>query len=177
MIVEDQPFLAVDRVRHQAEPIALVAHADRARLAEGMAHVKVRYEAEPAQLDFESASKVLKEIAIRRGDLDAVFARPGVRVVEGTYRTGAQEQLYIECNGVIAQPGAADPDDGGVTVHGSMQCPYYVVRALTASHRPAARQGARRADDHRRRLRRQGGVSVDARRPRRAARAQGRPRR
>ena len=130
MIVDDQPFLAVDRVRHQAEPIALIAHADRARLADGLAHVHVRYDAEPAQLDFESADKVLKEIAIRRGDVDAVFARRGVTVVEGTYRTGAQEQLYIECNGVIAQPGAEHADDGGITVHGSMQCPYYVVRAL-----------------------------------------------
>ncbi|HEX8952117.1 MAG TPA: xanthine dehydrogenase family protein, partial [Polyangia bacterium] len=130
MIADDQPFLAVDRIRHQAEPIALVAHADRARLAEGLAHVNVRYEAEPAQLDFESASTVLKEIAIRRGDLDAVFARPGVTVVEGTYRTGAQEQLYLECNGVVALPGAANPDDGGISVYGSMQCPYYVVRAL-----------------------------------------------
>ena len=131
MIADDQPFLAVDRVRHQAEPIALLAHADRARLAEGLAHVQVRYEAEPAQLDFESASTVLKEIAIRRGDVDALFARPGVTVVEGTYRTGAQEQLYIECNGVVALPGAANPDDGGISVHGSMQCPYYVVRALS----------------------------------------------
>jgi len=130
MIADDQPFLAVDRVRHQAEPIALLAHADRARLADALAHVHVRYEAEPAQLDFESASTVLKEIAIRRGDVDAVFARAGVTIVEGTYRTGAQEQLYIECNGVVALPGCANPDDGGITVHGSMQCPYYVVRAL-----------------------------------------------
>src|SRR6185312_5758250 len=104
MIADDQPFLAVDRVRHQAEPIALIAHADRARLADALAHVHVRYEAEPAQLDFESASTVLKEIAIRRGDVDAVFARAGVTIVEGTYRTGAQEQLYIECNGVVALP-------------------------------------------------------------------------
>src|SRR3954469_13469339 len=84
MIVADQPLLAVDRVRHQAEPIALLAHADRARLADGLAHVRVRYEADPAQLDFESANKVLKEIAIRRGDVDEVFARPGITVVEGT---------------------------------------------------------------------------------------------
>src|SRR5438132_969141 len=33
MIVEDQPFLAAERVLHQAEPILLLAHADRARLA------------------------------------------------------------------------------------------------------------------------------------------------
>jgi CO/xanthine dehydrogenase Mo-binding subunit len=129
MITEDQPVLAIDRVRHQAEPVALLAHADRARLADGLAHVRVRYEAEPAQLDFDSATTVLKEIAIRRGDLDAAFARADV-VVEGTYRTGAQEQLYIEPNGVIAVPGHAHPDDGGITVYGSIQCPYYVVRAL-----------------------------------------------
>jgi CO/xanthine dehydrogenase Mo-binding subunit len=45
---------------------------------------------------------------------------------EGEYRTGHQEQLYIETNGVIAVP---EPD-GGITVYGSMQCPYYVHRAL-----------------------------------------------
>src|SRR5205807_688951 len=81
MIVEDQPYLAVDRVRHQAEPIWLVAHADRARLAEGLARITVRYEKESAQLDFETATEVLKEIAIKRGDLDAAFAR-AARVVE-----------------------------------------------------------------------------------------------
>src|SRR5207237_1102005 len=50
-----------------------------------------------------------------------------------TYRTGHQEQLYIETNGVIALPGGHDPDQphaDGITVYGSMQCPYYVVRAL-----------------------------------------------
>ena len=47
-------------------------------------------------------------------------------VVEGEYETGAQEQLYIENNGAIA---IANPNDG-VTVWGSMQCPYYVHKAL-----------------------------------------------
>ena len=47
-------------------------------------------------------------------------------VIEGTYRVGHQEQLYIENQGMIAVP----RDDGGVTVHGSLQCPYYVHPAL-----------------------------------------------
>src|SRR5207237_7952716 len=47
-------------------------------------------------------------------------------IVEGEYRTGAQEQLYIENNGVIAE---YDPETG-VTVRGSMQCPFYLVHAL-----------------------------------------------
>ncbi len=46
-------------------------------------------------------------------------------VVEGEYRTGHQEQLYIETNGVIAIP-----DGDRMTVYGSLQCPYYVHRAL-----------------------------------------------
>ncbi len=54
-------------------------------------------------------------------------------IVEGEYTTGAQEQLYIEPNGVIAECDL-DPVTGhvrGVTVRGSMQCPYYLVHALT----------------------------------------------
>jgi CO/xanthine dehydrogenase Mo-binding subunit len=53
-------------------------------------------------------------------------------IVEGEYSTGAQEQLYIEPNGVIAE---CNRDPTGtltdVTVRGSMQCPYYLVHALT----------------------------------------------
>jgi hypothetical protein len=47
-------------------------------------------------------------------------------IVEGEYRAGHQEQLYIEPNGVVAVP-----ENGGVTLYGSLQCPYYVHRALT----------------------------------------------
>src|SRR5437016_9026974 len=47
-------------------------------------------------------------------------------IVEETYRTGAQEQLCIEPQAIIATaiPGKQ------VTVWGSMQCPYYVQKSL-----------------------------------------------
>ena len=89
-------------------------------------------------------------------------------VVEGEYETGAQEQLYIEPNGMLA---VADPA-GGVTVWGSMQCPYYVHRALAGLFGLPVREGAHRPDGDGRRIRRQGGVPVDDRRPRRAARVE-----
>jgi CO/xanthine dehydrogenase Mo-binding subunit len=47
-------------------------------------------------------------------------------VIEGTYRVGHQEQLYIENQAMIAVP----REGGGITVHGSLQCPYYIHAAM-----------------------------------------------
>src|SRR5207244_604859 len=70
---------------------------------------------------------VFKSYLVEKGDVDAVCTE-AAHIVEGEYFTGAQEQLYIENNGVIA---AFDPKSG-VTVWGSLQCPYYVHKALMA---------------------------------------------
>jgi CO/xanthine dehydrogenase Mo-binding subunit len=124
LIDDDQPCLADRRIRHVAEPLLLLAHEDRERLL--AADVSVTYAEAAPHYDPESSPLTFKKIAIDKGDLAAGFAVADV-VVEGEYRTGHQEQLYIEPNGVIAVP----EDGGGITVHGSMQCPYYVHRALT----------------------------------------------
>lgn len=123
LIDDDQPCLAEREVRHFAEPILLLAHADRDRLL--AADVTITYREGAPQYDAESSPILFKTIGIDKGDLAAGMAAADV-VVEGEYRTGHQEQLYIEPNGVIAVP---EPH-GGITVHGSMQCPYYVHRAL-----------------------------------------------
>src|SRR2546430_11941902 len=68
-----------------------------------------------------------KSYLIEKGDVDTVW-KEAAHIVEGEYFTGAQEQLYIENNGMIA---AFDPENG-VTVWGSLQCPYYVQKALMA---------------------------------------------
>ena len=93
--------------------------------------------------------------------MDAAIAS-AAHVVEGTYETGAQEQLYIEPNGMIA---IGDPVDG-VTIWGSMQCPYYIHKALAVLFGIAGRQDPNRPDGNRRRLRRQGRVPFGDRRSR-----------
>jgi len=50
--------------------------------------------------------------------VDAVW-KEAAHIIEGEYFTGAQEQLYIENNGVIA---AFDPEQWSHRV-GSLQCP------------------------------------------------------
>jgi CO/xanthine dehydrogenase Mo-binding subunit len=122
LIEHDQPFLVADEVNHLAEPILLLAHEDRERLAAAV--VRVEYDAAEPVLDPETSPKVFKELRIRKGDVDAALAGADL-VVEGVYRTGHQEHVYIETNGIIAVP-----EHGGMTVYGSMQCPYYVHKAV-----------------------------------------------
>ncbi len=124
LIELDQPCLAERRVRHFAEPILLLAHEDRERLLEAEARIAIDYRETAPNYDPEKSDRCFKEIVIEKGELARGFAEADV-VVEGEYRVGHQEQLYIEPNGVIAVP-----ENGGITVYGSLQCPYYVHRAL-----------------------------------------------
>jgi CO/xanthine dehydrogenase Mo-binding subunit len=123
LIEDDQPCLAERAIRHVAEPILLLAHEDRERLF--AANVHVDYHPATPIYDAEASSTAFKRIAIVKGDVDRGFAAADL-IVEGEYRTGHQEQLYIEPNAVVAVPEA----DGSTTVYGSLQCPYYVHRAL-----------------------------------------------
>ncbi len=122
LIEDDQPCLAEHEIRHVGEPVLLLAHEDREQLLE--AEVQITYRERTAVLDLLESDHSFKDIRIEKGSLDQGKALAEV-VVEGEYRTGHQEQLYIEPNSVIAVP-----EDGGITLHGSMQCPYYVHDAL-----------------------------------------------
>ena len=122
LIEQDQPFLVEHEVRHMAEPILLLAHESADVL--NAARVVVDYEERAPLFDPELSEGVFKQIDIVKGDVDAAL-RGADRVIEGTYRTGHQEHVYIETNGVIAVP-----EDGGVAVYGSIQCPFYALKAL-----------------------------------------------
>ncbi len=137
LIGDDQPCLAGDFVNHPEEPILLLAHPDRHRLPEAVKAVSVEYEPAPSVFTIEESESrsrivwgednIFKTYLIEKGDLDGVWEKAAY-IVEGEYATGAQEQLYIENNGMIAAFDAAQ----GITVWGSLQCPYYIHKALMA---------------------------------------------
>ena len=146
-LAKDHVCLVDGFVNHPDEPILLLAHPDRAVLPAAVAAVQIEFEAMPAVFTIEESEaadapeiwtgdgnegnknkeerNVFKSYLMEKGDPDSVWAKADY-IVEGEYRTGAQEQLYIENNGVIAEYSATD----GVKVQGSMQCPYYLVHAL-----------------------------------------------
>jgi CO/xanthine dehydrogenase Mo-binding subunit len=134
LIENDQPVLAVERVRHVHEPVILLAHRSRPALRRALAAVEISVAPEPPVLDFRlpprpdqlqhGSDNVFKRLHIEKGDVERALASAPV-VVEGTYETGAQEHVYLEPQGMIARL------DGDVLlVEGSMQCPYYVLKAL-----------------------------------------------
>jgi CO/xanthine dehydrogenase Mo-binding subunit len=137
LIADDQPCLADGAVNHPEEPILLLAHPNRHLLPQAVAAVSIEYDPLPAVFTMEESESgsqiiwgtdnVFKTYLIEKGNVDEIWQKADY-IVEGEYRTGAQEQLYIENNGMIA---SFDPHDG-ITVWGSLQCPYYVHKALMA---------------------------------------------
>ncbi|MGC1158219.1 MAG: xanthine dehydrogenase family protein molybdopterin-binding subunit [Acidobacteriaceae bacterium] len=135
LINHDWPCLAAEVVNHSEEPIVLLAHPDRHLLPKAVAAVRVQYEEWPAVFSIEESERrdavvrgednLFKSFLMEKGDVDAVWAQAD-RIVQGEYATGAQEHLYIENNGAIAAYSA----DEGLTVWGSLQCPFYVHKSL-----------------------------------------------
>jgi CO/xanthine dehydrogenase Mo-binding subunit len=134
-IAHDQPCLADQLINHPEEPIVLLAHPDKYLLEEARRAVQIDVDPLPAIFSIEDSlakraiisgeDNVFKSYHVEKGDVDAAWARADV-IVDGEFRTGSQEHLYIENQGMIA---AANPREG-VTVWGSLQCPYYVHKAL-----------------------------------------------
>jgi CO/xanthine dehydrogenase Mo-binding subunit len=135
LILDDQPVLADQVTAHAEEAIVLLAHPDKYLAEEARRRVRIEVDPLPQVFDLCDAlarkeivwgeDNLFKTFRVEKGDVELGFAEADL-IVEGEYETGAQEQLYIETNGMIAM---FNPEDG-VTVWGSMQCPYYIHKAL-----------------------------------------------
>ena len=130
LIHQDQPALNGDKVRSLLDRVALViAETPRAaRRARDLIHVE--YEDLPVLTDPREAMKpgaatiherwpdnIQSHQRIRKGDVDAVFARDDVVIVEADYFTPHQEHAYLQPEAGI---GFID-DQGRVTVHSAGQ--------------------------------------------------------
>jgi CO/xanthine dehydrogenase Mo-binding subunit len=135
LIADDQPLLAEARVLHAMEPIVLIAHPHRERAYEALRHVTVAYDPLAPVFTYDDAlsrtqilhgdDNILKELRIERGDVERGL-RDADLVVEGEYHVPHQEHAYIENNGVAAYL----DEDGTLVIMGSMQCPFYVHKAM-----------------------------------------------
>jgi len=119
---DDEPTLAVDKVRYKGEPIVAVVAASHREAFEALAKIRVDYEPLPAVFDVEDALKpgapVVNETypnnaflyhdlydhqKLRFGDVERGFAQAD-HVLEQRYQMSPIEHATTETNGSIAAP-------------------------------------------------------------------------
>ncbi|MDH5535171.1 MAG: molybdopterin-dependent oxidoreductase, partial [Betaproteobacteria bacterium] len=144
----DQPILAVDKVRHVGEPVAVVLAADPHIADEAVQMIVAEYDELPAVFDEVEAmdSKAIVHEALRpagtfpdlkhlegrkntnialdyhlsRGDPAGAFAKAD-HVFEHTFRT--QQVLHLPLEPFVS---AADPSGPALTIHTASQSPSFV---------------------------------------------------
>ena len=135
IIENDWPFLVDEKINHYGEAILLLSHHDKYLIQKAHKFIEIQYQELPAVLSMEESQNkneiiykqdnILKKYVIEKGDVDSIWSH-AYKIIEGVYQTGAQEQLYIEPNAMIAN----FEKNNGLTIWGSMQCPYYIHEAL-----------------------------------------------
>lgn len=145
VVESDQPLLPDERIRYSGDAVAIVVAETAAAAREAARTVRIEAEDLPAVFDAVEAmspdAPLLHEeregeegvtgnaflhLKVRRGDVERGFADADI-VVERTFRTFHQEHAYLEPIGAIAVP----EENGAITVYGTMQCPYYVQKAVS----------------------------------------------
>ncbi len=135
-LVNDQPFLAEMMVNYIGEPIVLIVGPNRQKLKELANKITIEYQPLAAALTTAESLQCIggaifgkdnkfASYAYEKGDVSLAF-KQAKNIETDEYTTGYQKHAYLENQGMIAVPEADDK----VTVYGSMQCPYYIKRAL-----------------------------------------------
>lgn len=134
IINSDMPFFAEDTVNYIGEPILLIIGPDKEKVEELIKEIKVNYEDLKGVFSIDEAESC-KEIIYgkdncfvnykyEKGNIENVKDK-AVYVLEREYKTGYQEHIYLETQGMVGSF-----ENGRVKVIGSMQCPYYVKDAV-----------------------------------------------
>ncbi|MFM2036735.1 MAG: hypothetical protein RL459_2000, partial [Pseudomonadota bacterium] len=126
--------LAVERVRHVGEPVAVVVAENRYIAEDALDLVRVEYEPLPVVVEIEQAlseestvlheavgSNVVSDRAFRYGDPESAFNAPGVRTVSTNVHYPRNSCSPMECGVVIAEH---LPGDEGYDVLSNFMGPF-----------------------------------------------------
>ncbi|MBC8491285.1 MAG: xanthine dehydrogenase family protein [Candidatus Marinimicrobia bacterium] len=126
-VVSDHPIFAEDEVNYIGQPIVLVVGPEREKIYEIVSQIKIKYKDEAAIYNLEEAEvkkAVFTEYSYSKGEPKATFQH-AERIIEDEYRTGRQEHIYLEPQGITG-----DYKDGCMYIYGSLQCPFYIEGAI-----------------------------------------------
>lgn len=120
----DTEIFAVDRVEYISEPILMVVGENLKIVEKILKEIVVIYEEEKPVFDVFQADTVFYEFSYEKGKVDEAFKNAD-KIIEESFFTGYHEQAYIETQGMISYY-----EGDKLVVRGSMQCPYYLHKAV-----------------------------------------------
>ena len=124
MVLNDTPVFADQTVEYIGDPIGMLVGPDEGEVNRLLGEVVVDYEVLTPVFGAKESETAFFDYTCEKGEIDAALAGAD-KVYEGSFQTGLQEQMYLETNGMFA-----DFREGKLYIHGSIQCPYYVHKAL-----------------------------------------------
>lgn len=134
VILKDQPLFAEKIVRYIGDSIGIAIAESESAAKRCADKVKIEYEefhpyfsineSKSATNNFIHKNNIACEHQSIKGDIEKGFAQ-AKHIIEADFKTPVQEHYYLEPQGIIAIP---KPD--GIEIHGSLQCPYYIQKAI-----------------------------------------------
>ncbi|WP_438974773.1 xanthine dehydrogenase family protein molybdopterin-binding subunit [Roseicyclus sp.] len=144
--------MAVDRVRWQGEPVAMVLAQTRAEAEDAVAMIHLDIEDLPVVVDMETAldpdtpvihpefgSNLAWTRTVNVGDVDAALKGDGITVVEREFRFGRHTGVTLEARATVAE---YDPAEDQLTVQYSGQAPH-MMQFIFAKHFGMAEENVR----------------------------------
>ena len=122
---EDTPVFCENVAEYIGDTIGMIIGPDKNIVERLVEECKVDYEVLTPVTDVRESTEVLLDYEFGHGDVKKAFDEADF-IYEEEFETGHQEQLYIEPQSMMAEP---EPN-GGMFIHGSLQCAYYVYRAI-----------------------------------------------
>ncbi len=129
------PYLAEKEVNYIGQPVLLLVGPDQEKLVQLAGEIEIEYEEIPAILTLDEAlssskpplhkeDNIYVDESFERGDADTAFAG-ATQVFETITRTGYQEHLSLEPQGMIAIPNGER-----IEVYGATQGPHSVKNCM-----------------------------------------------
>ncbi len=122
IIFSDWPVFAEERVNYIGEAIAIIVGPNKGELERLINETKIEYEEEEPVFELKD-SYIHK--AFTKGDIEET-RKKATKVIKEEYSSSYQEQAYLETQGMMVY----FDDEHRLTCVGSIQCPWYVHRAV-----------------------------------------------
>jgi len=137
VILSDQPLLAEKTVRFIGDSIGIAIGENEVATKNIAENVNIEYEnyepyfsindSKSAKSNFIHNNNIACEHQSIKGDYQKGFNQSKY-IIEGQFKTPIQEHYYLEPQGIIAIP-----QPNRMEIHGSLQCPYYIRKAVSVT--------------------------------------------